>query len=165
MVTLLGLYHLTDGRHVGDVTKISTSNGRPLRILAFGDSLTEGYMDKGRAWWPYSSILCKHLGTEMSQVGKDVYVKNEGMSGELAVHMVDRLPIVLSDQAPSEQYDVAVILAGTNDLFNVMMNPAGADHVWTGPQTVLSFARVPIMLIVRPDDKCSTRLYTFEDRG
>lgn len=75
-------------------------------LLAFGDSLTEGFGGQ-----PYTERLTKRL--------MNLTIVNEGVSGDLAIDMVKRLPSVLA--ALKERGDVpsvgaAVILGGTNDL-------------------------------------------------
>ena len=74
--------------------------GRPVqRIVAFGDSLTEGY-GAGRQQ-SYPAVLERLSGIE---------VLNEGQSGETAVHAPSRLPQVLAHGA-----DMVLIEFGAND--------------------------------------------------
>jgi lysophospholipase L1-like esterase len=77
-------------------------------ILAFGDSLTEGYYRFGTKFHPYSlkleSLLVQHGAFD---------VMNLGHSGEETWQMVRRLEQILQR---SFKYDYVCILGGTNDL-------------------------------------------------
>ena len=83
---------------------------RPLRIMAFGDSLTVGYQSPtprnphGEAT-PYGRFLQKRLG-------RLVEVLVRGINGELTGEMAMRLGIEILPLRP----DYVVILGGTNDL-------------------------------------------------
>ena len=84
------------------------------RILAFGDSLTEGYLENGARFHPYTTELEKLLNSH-SFNGERFQVINEGMSGECAfVEMNTRLPVVLDSFIL--RFDLALVLGGTNDL-------------------------------------------------
>lgn len=79
-----------------------------MKILAFGDSLTEGYVTKETSrYYPYTTTLKKLLS---KQLGKAVVIHNKGVSGEKTGSMVKRIRTCKS------RYDMAIILAGTNDL-------------------------------------------------
>lgn len=83
---------------------------RPVvRILAFGDSLTEGWCDFGTKFHPYT----RKLQTLIQSLSKSVDVVNRGVSGERTDQMSDRLPLVLNRDGP---FDLVIILGGTNDL-------------------------------------------------
>ena len=83
---------------------------RPVvRILAFGDSLTEGWCDFGTKFHPYT----RKLQTLVESLSKSVDVVNQGVSGETTGQMCERLPLVLDKDGP---FDLVIILAGTNDL-------------------------------------------------
>jgi lysophospholipase L1-like esterase len=83
---------------------------QPLRILALGDSLTEGYYDHGRAYHPYAT----HLSDLFSSAKIPVKIDQKGVSGERVLPtMVDRLDRLLKKDA---SYNWIVILGGTNDL-------------------------------------------------
>lgn len=73
-----------------------------MKILAFGDSLTEGYITKETSnFYPYTTTLKKLL---------QMKIDNEGVSGERTLSMTKRI------QSITKPYDYAIILAGTNDL-------------------------------------------------
>jgi lysophospholipase L1-like esterase len=81
-----------------------------MKILAFGDSLTEGYVTKETPrYYPYTTTLKKLLS---KQLGKAVVIHNKGVSGEKTGSMVKRIRRTCS----KSRYDMAIILAGTNDL-------------------------------------------------
>jgi lysophospholipase L1-like esterase len=83
---------------------------KPLRILALGDSLTEGYYDYGRRYHPYAT----HLTHLFESANIPVKIDQLGRSGERVVpNMVNRLRYLLKQNA---SYDWIIILGGTNDL-------------------------------------------------
>jgi len=61
------------------------------RILAFGDSLTEGYYRNGMGLHPYT-IKLEELA---KQNGKNCEIVNEGISGNTVQQMLQRLPAIL----------------------------------------------------------------------
>ena len=50
------------------------------RLLAFGNSLTEGFIDGGRSFYPYSTILEEKLNEAFNFARFNII--NEGVSGE-----------------------------------------------------------------------------------
>ena len=111
-VAITQLYHLQFS-----VAKViekmgSSMNKTEKRILCFGDSLTEGWYDNGRKFYPYTKKLAKLLDSYSSGVKYNIF--NTGLSGECAIdEMTARLPEVLKQFAP---LDLVIILGGTNDL-------------------------------------------------
>lgn len=81
-------------------------SAKPVHVLAFGDSLTEGFYQYGRLFHPYAQRLGERLGPTHR-------VLQFGVSGERAADMGPRLGDLLRRFAPVR---VAVILAGTNDM-------------------------------------------------
>ncbi|PRP89517.1 hypothetical protein PROFUN_00781 [Planoprotostelium fungivorum] len=80
------------------------------RILALGDSLTEGYYRFGTQFHPYTDRLHKLLEP------KGIFeIHNAGVSGETTDRMLERLRGLLKPKS-SPWYDLVVILGGTNDL-------------------------------------------------
>jgi lysophospholipase L1-like esterase len=58
------------------------ANKRPLRILCFGDSLTEGYNNYGLRMDPYSTTMQELLEAQLG--GEyEIEVETDGESGEL----------------------------------------------------------------------------------
>ena len=85
-----------------------------MNVLCFGDSLTAGYHDHGKAFAPYGNHL-KQLLTLSSRT--PVNLKIKGIVGEMThKQMVSRLPEVLGN---SSVFDWVVILGGTNDILHV----------------------------------------------
>ena len=83
---------------------------RKLRLLSFGDSLTEGWHKNGFKFHPYTI----RLGELFKQIKREVEIVNRGISGEVVYpEMITRLPAILEKD---EKYDFAIILAGTNDM-------------------------------------------------
>eukprot|EP00696_Hemimastix_kukwesjijk_P017788 gnl/Hemi2/6530_TR2228_c0_g1_i1.p1 gnl/Hemi2/6530_TR2228_c0_g1~~gnl/Hemi2/6530_TR2228_c0_g1_i1.p1 ORF type:complete len:281 (-),score=89.33 gnl/Hemi2/6530_TR2228_c0_g1_i1:208-1050(-) len=97
-------------------------------ILAFGDSLTQGFVKHGTEWFPYTvrlqSLLDKQFGSG------SIRVVNEGVSGERTDSMVWRLPKVLTKAlAAGQNFTAIVILGGTNDIFFQKPNDVIANLV------------------------------------
>jgi lysophospholipase L1-like esterase len=93
------------------------------RVLAFGDSLTEGYVTS-TSFAPYSDHLrtllnanITHAELSSAAASRSVAVDNYGVSGDFATAMPDRLHLVLRKaQEVGAPYDLVIVLAGTNDL-------------------------------------------------
>ena len=91
----------------------TTDSGHTKRIMTFGDSLTEGYLQNGQKFYPYSTLLEKMLNKH--SVGIRFEVINEGISGECVYkEMAPRLPKLLDNY--KSRLDLIIILGGTNDL-------------------------------------------------
>jgi len=102
----------------------AASSAPRVRILAYGDSLTAGFCDRGRKFSPYGAALVEALAPEF-----DAEVWVCGLSGMLAEEMMERLRRkVLRDRfgrqgkglqyilAEDGKFDLVIIMAGTNDL-------------------------------------------------
>ena len=94
---------------LGQSTSFKMAARPVVRILAFGDSLTEGWCDFGTKFHPYT----RNLQTLIQSLSKSVDVVNMGVSGETTAQMSERLPLVLNKHGP---FDLVIILGGTNDL-------------------------------------------------
>jgi hypothetical protein len=56
---------------------------KPLRILCFGDSLTEGYTQHGLHYTPYSNTLLDKLRSNLSLSTRyNISIDTDGMSGD-----------------------------------------------------------------------------------
>lgn len=78
-----------------------------MRIICIGDSLTEGYVTKNsKRYYPYSTTL-------KSMLGRGVDVHNVGLSGRTTHQILQHLKTI-----SISNYDIAIVLAGTNDLLN-----------------------------------------------
>ena len=82
------------------------------RILCVGDSITEGYYNRGSAFHPYTKKLSELLNAEKNHITYIVY--NEGKSGEcIEPDMIKRMPLLLEKY---KKLNLVIILGGTNDL-------------------------------------------------
>ncbi len=79
----------------------------PLRILAFGDSLTAGYGLSPREAFP--SVLAERLRAD----GYDVTIANAGVPGDTTAMGLKRLP-----QALAARPDLVILELGANDMLN-----------------------------------------------
>ena len=85
-----------------------------VKILCFGDSLTEGLGGLRRR--PYAIELEKCINLQFEHEQKRSIVHQMGMSGECTDHMIPRLASILEQASESKNvYQVVCILAGTND--------------------------------------------------
>ena len=84
-----------------------------LRILAFGDSLTDGYILEKRSH-PYSIQLKSKLQELESVKDVNFEIEVEGVPGEEVDEMVERLEFYLQDC--DYYFDFILILGGTNNL-------------------------------------------------
>lgn len=97
---------------------------RQYSVLAYGDSLTAGYHDDGDSFSPYAEslnneepkILCDHLG-------------HSGWTAQ-GMCMAATFPQTLREAANAGfPYDLAVVMAGTNDLSSLDSERIAQD-VW-----------------------------------
>jgi len=105
-------------------------------VVAFGDSLTEGYGTEAAASYP--AMLAKLLGCK---------VVNAGVSGEVSGEGARRLPNVLSRYKP----DLVVICHGGNDFLNGGSDAAVEQNVRTMVSAVqASGADAVVLGVPRP---------------
>lgn len=91
------------------LTLIATNSGaawaEPVRILAFGDSLTAGYgLPEGDGFAP-------QLQQALEKMGREVTVINGGVSGDTTAGGLSRLDWMLADKP-----DVVILELGANDM-------------------------------------------------
>ena len=99
-----------------------------FRVLAFGDSLTEGWIDDGANFRPYTSRLLQLLNETIQLRSRSFEVHNMGLSGEFVVdQMTKRLLRILEEGTP---YDLVIILGGTNDLSEASLGDE--EKIFTG---------------------------------
>ena len=92
-------------------------------ILCFGDSLTAGYYNKGKNYYPYAKKLEKLLEKKNIQV--DYIGMNGWSTDEMLIYAnynicKDAMGITWNGfnyQLQQKRYDYCIILAGTNDLY------------------------------------------------
>ncbi|KAH7419702.1 SGNH hydrolase-type esterase domain-containing protein [Cadophora sp. MPI-SDFR-AT-0126] len=90
---------------------------KPLHVLCFGDSLTEGYSMYGMQWTPYSETLQTRLDEQLGNEWK-VNIDTDGVSGQLVTagfrkRMEGLYGVKRTRESP---YDWVIFLGGTNDL-------------------------------------------------
>jgi lysophospholipase L1-like esterase len=117
--------------------KLTLSTPGEIRVLAFGDSLTEGYTDFGMRFHPYAIALEKKLSSLMPEL--NITVDINGKSGDLVLSERDgdfmqRLqsscPLRKSGNSP--KYDIVIALGGTNDLGYMINKPDCAAEIFEG---------------------------------
>ncbi len=82
----------------------AAASARPIRLLAFGDSLTAGY------GLPHEDGFEAQLGAALRKAGHDVTILDGGVSGDTSAGGVARLDWSLADDP-----DCALVELGAND--------------------------------------------------
>eukprot|EP00802_Teleaulax_amphioxeia_P004644 Tamp_04648.p1 GENE.Tamp_04648~~Tamp_04648.p1 ORF type:complete len:558 (+),score=66.67 Tamp_04648:730-2403(+) len=106
----------------GGRTPLLDAEGRPARVLCFGDSLTAGYWANGAKFHPYARLASQLLGgVVVDHVGLSGWTSEEmveALDGDECVDVCDRVWKGLRVQLASapQPYSHCVILAGTNDV-------------------------------------------------
>lgn len=90
-------------------------------ILCFGDSLTAGYYNEGKNFYPYSKKLSKLLDDKyhIDYIGLSGWTTEEMINNKDNINCEDCLEKIwfgLSIQLRQKKYKYCIILAGTNDL-------------------------------------------------
>jgi acyl-CoA thioesterase-1 len=80
------------------------AHGHTIRIVAFGDSLTSGWL------LPPNEAYPAQLQAALRKKGYDVVVKNAGIAGDTARHALQRF-----DLAVDPGTDIAIVEFGLND--------------------------------------------------
>ena len=107
---------------------------RQIRIVAFGDSLTAGYM------LPPSASFPAQLERALKARGHDVVVVNAGVSGDTTAAGLARF-----DWAFGEPYDAAIVELGANDALRGLP-PAEARRNLDAILTRLRSSGAPVLL-------------------
>lgn len=94
LLTIFALLALADAAHA-----------RPVRIVAFGDSATAGWL------MPREQSYPSQLQELLRKKGYDVVVVNEGVNGDTTESALYRF-----DQAIAPDTDIAIVELGTNDV-------------------------------------------------
>jgi lysophospholipase L1-like esterase len=117
--------------------KLALSTPEKLRILAFGNSLTEGFTDFGTRFHPYAIALQKKLSSLLPEL--EITVDVDGRSGDRVLSklggvFLERLqsscPLIQSGGTP--KYDVVIALGGTNDLGYMINEKDCAIEIFEG---------------------------------
>eukprot|EP00930_Biecheleria_cincta_P039474 TRINITY_DN27136_c0_g1_i1.p1 TRINITY_DN27136_c0_g1~~TRINITY_DN27136_c0_g1_i1.p1 ORF type:complete len:361 (-),score=39.53 TRINITY_DN27136_c0_g1_i1:63-1073(-) len=114
-----------------------SSEASVCRILCYGDSLTAGFFSEGQYFEPYGRTLVEQIGA----TGRSCEVHICGLNGLTAAEMASGmcgtlvdvcgihwkgLARVLQEDGP---FDLAIIMAGTNDLPNVVTTGALSQNL------------------------------------
>ena len=90
-----------------------------IKILAIGDSLTEGYHKFGFSFHPYTNKLEKCCDEYLKEISaaREVLISQQGVSGEFTDCMIRRLHGILeAAETNGHPFQIVCILGGTNDL-------------------------------------------------
>ena len=137
------------------------------RVLCYGDSLTAGYKEMGLSFHPYAGRLKALLGASYE-------VEHVGLCGWTTIQMHDALDAGRSEDVcgknwgaglrarlqdaarRGEPVDVVCILAGTNDLGDVLQGSSSVERVCGALAALHSAAR---------DAGCATIAMTVPEHG
>ena len=115
----------------------SAARGRPLRVIAIGDSITQGSVPSANDNHPYTLELTRRL--EEAKLARKVDVDNIAVGGAGVFAVGFHNPVTLVPWAQSHlekaKYDWAVVLVGINDL---LRESRRADDV-SGGRALLCF--------------------------
>lgn len=106
----------------------------PVRIVAFGDSLTAGYM------LPPDQAFPRQLEAALKARGHNVDVINAGVSGDTTAAALERFDWAVPDDA-----DGAIVELGANDALRGM-DPAAARRNLEAIIARLKQRRIPVLL-------------------
>lgn len=99
--------------------------------IAIGDSITEGYIDDGRNWHPFTTRL-EFLLNENKFACK---ISNHGKSGEKTYEIKERLNAILALKKP-HKFKYATLLTGLNDIGDIQNCPELFDLVLNDIQSM-----------------------------
>ena len=116
------------------MTGFAPAAARPLKLIAFGDSLSAGYMLPDDAAFP--NVLERALRAD----GFDVRVVNAGVSGDTATGGAARLAWTLGDGA-----DGVILELGANDMLRGT-DPAVTEAALDGMLAELKARRIKVLL-------------------
>lgn len=120
------------------VVPVTALAGEPLRLVALGDSLTQGY------GLPQDQGLVPQLQDWLQGAGHDVIVINAGVSGDTTAGGLSRLDWTLADRP-----DAMMVALGGNDLLRGI-DPAVSRANLDAILTRLDAEGVPAMLVGLP---------------
>ncbi|KAF1814937.1 hypothetical protein P152DRAFT_471592 [Eremomyces bilateralis CBS 781.70] len=116
------------------MAKLKLAEEREINILAFGNSLTEGYTDWGMTLHPYAIELRKTLSAEYPN--RNVTVDVNGQSGDFVIssfggNFFTRLQSSYEKLAEKgKSYDLVIALGGTNDLAMASYDEKGPEKIF-----------------------------------
>jgi acyl-CoA thioesterase-1 len=100
---------------IAAIPAAAPATGRPLQVVAFGDSLSAGYMLPADAAFPAV------LQTALRGAGFDVVVANAGVSGDTSAAGLERL-----DWSVPDGTDAVIVELGANDMLRGL-DPAATE--------------------------------------
>jgi acyl-CoA thioesterase-1 len=86
------------------VAAVGATSARPVHIVAFGDSLTSGWLV------PHDKAYPAQLQAALRKRGYDVTVKNAGIAGDTAAHALKRFDLAIDPGT-----DICIVEFGIND--------------------------------------------------
>ena len=86
------------------LASLNVAQARPVHIVAFGDSLTSGWLV------PHEKSYPAQLQTTLRKRGHDVTVKNAGIAGDTAAHALKRFDLAIDPGT-----DICIVEFGIND--------------------------------------------------
>jgi acyl-CoA thioesterase I len=107
---------------------------RPIRIMALGTSLTQGY------GLPPGTEIPVQLQAALKAAGINATVVNAGVSGDTSADGLSRLDWALADKP-----DAAIIELGSNDMLRGLP-PGNTEKNLRGILTRLKAAKIPVLL-------------------
>jgi acyl-CoA thioesterase I len=115
-------------------TVLAAEAGKPLKIVALGDSLTAGL------GLPAQDAFPAKLQVELKAKGYDVTIVNAGVSGDTAAAGLERL-----DWSVPQDADAAIVELGANDALRGL-DPALTQRALTTILDRLAEKRIPVLL-------------------
>lgn len=119
---------------VDDVTQPATAHGKPVTLLALGDSLTAGY------GLPEAQGFVPQLQQALRAKGYGVTIINAGVSGDTTAGGLSRLDWALADKP-----DAVLVELGANDMLRGL-DPATSRANLDAILKRLTAARLPVLL-------------------
>jgi len=107
---------------------------RPLRVIAFGDSLTAGY------GLPASAAFPAQLQAALRSKGRNIVIENAGVSGDTAEAGLARL-----DWSVGDGVDAVILELGANDALRGL-DPAQTKAALDGIISRLRQRNIPVLL-------------------
>jgi acyl-CoA thioesterase-1 len=86
------------------LASLTVAQARPVHIVAFGDSLTSGWLVPREKAYP------AQLQARLRKKGYDVVVKNAGIAGDTAAHALKRFDLAIDPGT-----DICIVEFGIND--------------------------------------------------
>jgi lysophospholipase L1-like esterase len=150
-------------------TSSSMNKSQEKYILAFGDSLTRGYYNRGNTKYKPYSIELNRLFQEN---GENFKVLEKGVNAETTVKMLDRIKKYFGDYEGEKDicedsdvkinFSLVIIFAGTNDLGSVSAEKIAEDIISLNKYVITK--NVPTLLITLPENQCDEIYYYYSEK-